>query len=590
MASRPKTNILATSAIVIAENCSEDDLIAQNEKEIAENPDNTNRDAQIGIRKAEAAALVWSKPALYGIFAWIWVLFLIIYLVSTLDFQLRFYLFAEFMAAPQITQANLISSIITGILGVPLSKLLNMWGRAEAFVIFIAMYTAGLASLAACKGPSSYAAGYVLSQVGYGGIYFILNVFVADTSGLYNRALLIGVTQLPTYVTSLAGPPIVQMFINHSSWRWAYGAFAIIAPVTMLPLAFVLKMYEKKAEAHGIYVHAPKSDRTLGQKVWHYFVEFDFVGALLLSASFLFMLLPFTLQTNAEATYGSVKFIILIVLGVLLFPFFVLWECYGLPSKTGKHYIRWELLKNRTIFGACMLGGITYFNAYAWDTYFYLYIMVVYNYSATRTGYATLANGFVATATQIVVGLWIRRSKHFKKICLYFGIPVSILGAGLLIKFRSSEYSIGLNILAQIFIGLGWGVLLLGYEMAAYAASDRDGIPIVYSLIGLSCSLFSSVALAVVTSIYNSVFPAALLRRLPADTMADYMTIFEGGSTTQMLYPVGSGTRDAISYAWGETQKYLCILAAAIMVLGFPATYIWKDYRVDRKQVKGTVL
>lgn len=515
---------------------------------------------------------------------------MVIYFQSALNFQLQFYIYAEFYAAPQVTQANLVSSIIGGIIGVPLSKLLNMWGRAEAFVVFIAMYTVGLAALAGCNGPSSFAAGYVLYNLGYGGIFFILNIFVADTSGLYNRAILIGITGLPTYVTSLAGPPIVQMFIDNSTWRWAYGSFAIIAPVTMLPLAYVLKMYQRKAEAQGIYAPPAKVDRTVWQSFVHYFVEFDFIGAFLLSASFLLMLLPFTLHGASKATYGSARFIAPLVVGVLLFPVFVMWECYGIPRKTGKYYIRWELLKNRTIFGACMLGGVTFFNSFAWDSYFYYYLMVVFNYSATRTGYATLANGFVATAVQIVLGLWIRRTNHFKSICLYFGVPVSILGAGLLVHFRSNEYSIGLNIMCQIFIGLGWGTLLLGYELAAYAASDRDGIPMVYSLIGLSCSVFSSVASAIVTAIYNSVFSSALLRTLPPDTVGQYMDIMQGGSSVQMTYPVGSDTRNSINYAYGEVQKYLCILAAAVMVLAFPAIYIWKDYRVDRKQVKGTVL
>ncbi|CAK7272820.1 hypothetical protein SEPCBS119000_005323 [Sporothrix epigloea] len=585
-----KGAVLANATVAIANNYSDDDLITRNEKEIAENPDDTDKNAQLGVRKAEAAALVWSKPALYGIYAWIWMCFLIYYFIGSLDFQLRFYLYSSFFAAPQITQANLVAGIVGGVIGVPLSKLLNTWGRAEAFVMLIVTYTIGLGALAGCTGPASYAAGNVFFSIGGGSIFFILNIFVADTSGLYNRAILIGITNLSTYITALAGPPVVTMFINNQTWRWAYGSFAIIVPVTMLPLAGVLKMYQKKAEAQGIYVHAPKVERTFMQSIWHYVVEFDFIGAFLMGASFLAMMLPFTLHGNINTPYSSPKFIVPLIIGVLLFPVFVLWECYGLPSKTGKYYIRWELLKNRTIFGACMLGGIAFFNSFAWGSYFYFYIMVVYNYSATRTAYATLANGFVATAVQIVLGLWIRRSKHFKAVCLWFGVPVSIIGAAMLVKFRSSDYSIGLNILAQVFIGLGWGTLLLGYELAAYAAADRDGIPMVYSLIGLSVTVYIGVASAVVTAIYNSTFPAALLRKLPPDTVGDYMTIFQGGYTTQMTYPVGSETRNAINYAWGESQKYLCILAAAIMVPCFPAIWIWKDYRVDRQQVKGNVL
>lgn len=39
-------------------------------KELAHNPDTVTSDAELGQQKAEAAALVWSRPALVGIYAW----------------------------------------------------------------------------------------------------------------------------------------------------------------------------------------------------------------------------------------------------------------------------------------------------------------------------------------------------------------------------------------------------------------------------------------------------------------------------------------------------------------------------------------
>lgn len=38
------------------------------EKEIQENPDQVNTSVHIGVQKAEAAALVWDKKALYAIY------------------------------------------------------------------------------------------------------------------------------------------------------------------------------------------------------------------------------------------------------------------------------------------------------------------------------------------------------------------------------------------------------------------------------------------------------------------------------------------------------------------------------------------
>jgi hypothetical protein len=42
----------------------------RNEREVLEHPEQVTQDAQIGIQKAEATALVWSKTALYSTYAW----------------------------------------------------------------------------------------------------------------------------------------------------------------------------------------------------------------------------------------------------------------------------------------------------------------------------------------------------------------------------------------------------------------------------------------------------------------------------------------------------------------------------------------
>lgn len=45
-------------------------LEARNEREIQQHPDQITVDAHLGVQKAEAAALVWSKPVLIFIYAW----------------------------------------------------------------------------------------------------------------------------------------------------------------------------------------------------------------------------------------------------------------------------------------------------------------------------------------------------------------------------------------------------------------------------------------------------------------------------------------------------------------------------------------
>lgn len=42
----------------------------QDEKEVQQHPDEVNANASVGLQKAEAAALIYGKKSLIGIYAW----------------------------------------------------------------------------------------------------------------------------------------------------------------------------------------------------------------------------------------------------------------------------------------------------------------------------------------------------------------------------------------------------------------------------------------------------------------------------------------------------------------------------------------
>lgn len=182
--------------------------------------------------------------------------------------------YADFQQAPQVATSNILYSIIGGVLKLPIARMLNLWGRAEGLLVFVGVYTLGLIILAACNGPDSFAAGNVLFWVGYNSVYYILDVFIADTSGLRNRAFAFAFVSTPFICTAFTAPLAGQSFVNHTGWRWGYGVFAIVVPVTLCPLAVVFKYYERQAIKRGILKREP-SGRSLMQSIIHYFHEFD---------------------------------------------------------------------------------------------------------------------------------------------------------------------------------------------------------------------------------------------------------------------------------------------------------------------------
>lgn len=560
-------------------------LEARNEKDIQEHPNEVTKDAYSGVQKAEAAALVWSRKALYMTYAWIWVAYFMLALQQSIGLNVQYYAYSSFQSAPEISTANILGTIIGGVLTLPIAKILNLWGRAEGFLIFIVVYLVGIVILASCNGPDSYAAGYVLFVIGYDAIYLILNVFVADTSGLRNRAFAFAFVSTPFICTAFTGPRAAESWIRMTTWRWAYGAFAIIMPVVFAPLLVIFKYYQRKAEKLGLYKRE-RSGRSALQSIRHYILEFDIIGAFLLMAAFVLFLLPFSLVSNNRAQYKSATFIAMVIIGVLLFPVFAIWERFFART----HFVRWELFKNRTVLGACVLAAVTWFSFYCWDLYFFYFCMVVYNLTQSEGGYMQQIYNIGSCFWGVVFGVWVRYTKRFKYTCLLFGLPLLVLGGGLMIHFRGQGNDIGYIIMCQIFIAFGGGTLVIGRDMAVMAAADRDGVPMMLSLLTLTANFGGAIGSAVSTSIYGATFEKALLERLPESARQNATQIVAGGYTTQMQYPVGSPERDAINYAWGESQKYGAIAATAILALAFPGIAVWKNYRVDKQQNKGLVL
>lgn len=205
----------------------------------------------------------------------IWVSFFMLALEFSIAGTAQVAAYAKFQKAPAVATANILATVIGGVIKLPVAKTLNLWGRAEGLAASVFVYVVGMIILAACNGPSSYAAGYVLFLVGYDAIFLILQIFVADTSGLRNRAFTIAFAQTPFICTAFTGPLAGNNFVNKTGgWRWAYGAFCIIMPFVFLPLGFVFKYYEKKGAEMGYYRHQP-SGRSVFKSISHYFHEFD---------------------------------------------------------------------------------------------------------------------------------------------------------------------------------------------------------------------------------------------------------------------------------------------------------------------------
>lgn len=231
-------------------------------------------EAQGGIQQADAVNLVWTRRALVLTYCFIFVNFCVNSMQQQTASNLMPYVVSDFSAHSLIPAIGITSFILSGVLKLPIAKLIDTWGRPQGFVVTTALATLGLALTALCRDVKTYAAAQILHSVGFNGFSYILDIIIADTSSLQDRALAFAFAGAPYIATTFLGPPAAQWFLRYSSWRVAFALFAIITPLVAVPVLAVLQANTNKALRLGV-LQVRTSKRTGWDAVRHYAVEFD---------------------------------------------------------------------------------------------------------------------------------------------------------------------------------------------------------------------------------------------------------------------------------------------------------------------------
>ena len=222
-----------------------------------------------------------------------WLLYCVNAFQSSILYNLIPFATSAFESHSQLTIIYIVSNSMTAAIYIPLAKMLDLWGRAEGFLLMVTFATLGLIMMAASNGITTFCAAQVrfsslpvrfnmlisgftkvFYSIGFGGLIYSIDVITADVSKLKNRGLAYAFTSSPYIITAFSGPKVSDKFYYNVSWRWGFGCFSIILPVVASPLFILLKLNLRKAKNRGLLVRE-RSGRTLPQNIWHHVQEFD---------------------------------------------------------------------------------------------------------------------------------------------------------------------------------------------------------------------------------------------------------------------------------------------------------------------------
>ncbi|KAG9780833.1 MFS general substrate transporter, partial [Aureobasidium melanogenum] len=538
-------------------------------------------DAQRGVQMAEAVTLTWSKRSLISVFILMFLLYFVNAFQSSILNNLSPYVTSDFEEHSLLTVIYIVSNCMSAATYIPVAKLLDIWGRAEGFLVMVVFADLGLILMASCNSLSTFCAAQVFYSVGFGGMIYSIDVITADASKLKNRGLAYAFTSSPYMITAFAGSKASEGFYQDISWRWGFGCFAIILPVVAAPLFFVLKTNLRKAKRHGV-LGREKSGRTLWQSICHYVVEFDALGVFLFAAGLTVFLLPFSLADSAPNGWGTGYIIAMIVVGVVVLALFGLHEAFLAKVP----FIAARLLTDRTVIGACLLDVTYQISYYCWASYFTSFLQVVNDLSISEAGYVSSTFDVVSGVLLLLVGFLIRKTGYFKWL-LYIAVPLYVLAQGLMIYFRQPHKYIGYIVMCQIFISMGGSVFIIIEQLAVLAAVPHQYVAAVLAVLNVVGNIGGAIGNTVSAAIWTNTFPQALARYLPEDALPDLDTIYND-LTAQLSYPYDSPTRLAIQKAYGYAQERMLAAGTGIMALSFIWILFIRNINVAKiQQTKG---
>ncbi|CCH44538.1 Siderophore iron transporter [Wickerhamomyces ciferrii] len=485
---------------------------------------------------------------------------------------------------------------ITAVCGYPiLAKLADLLGRGEGFGLTVSCYSLAYILFATCKNGAGYIVGEVFFAIGRIGFKLFQQVFLADTTNLLNRGIW---STLPNAISGVpstyAGSYIQDAFLEHSTWRWAYGCFAIVLGVCVIPLTTIMIIIDHKAKAKGLR-KSPKILENIdkNQPWWKSLLqilgfEIDIIGGILLVLGTALFFIPFTLTGNATPyRWSEGRLIAMIAIGFIIIIGFIIWNFSSKhkPLRNRSPFIPSQSLASRTIIVILIMTALDAMENSAFNVYFSTVLQVGGYYSAGQATRIDNAKKISIDIGSVITGILMKYTHH-TKVYVFIGVPLLILGHGLLVYFMNRNGVMERTILLymmEIFTGVGRAFYQCALQVTIQAIAGVNGIAMSTGIFFCFQIIGALIGTAIAGGIWNEILIKKLNKYLPLEERKNTTKIFKSIKVA-MSYEKGSIERDAISLSYRETIQIIGYVALGLIGPMLILMFFVKEVKLDEKR------
>lgn len=436
--------------------------------------------------------------------------------------------------------------IVTTAMATPLlGKLSDIFGRRRLYLMSIVVFLAGSALCGIAQNIDQLIAFRAIQGIGGGGIGAITFAMIAELVPPRERGKYIGFFTGAYALSSVAGPLIGGWVVENASWRWIFLVNIPIGGIALVITVSVLHMKFHRIEA-----------------------KVDIRGAILLSLAILGLFI--VLQFGRSWGWTSVRILGLAVATVIVLAAFVREE-----RRASEPIVPMRLLRDRIVFVCCVIAFLAGTTMFGVSLYFSVYFQDVRFISPTLAGLRMLPIIIGILVSSTIIGRLISRTGRYR-IFPIVGTLIVTVGIALAAMDVSPSSDYLVIAIAMGLVGLGMGATLPTISIASQNAVGIRDLGITTALSTFFRTLGGAVALALYSTVFNSVVADRLIQRLPSGTefSGDLSSIIGTPSAIERADPL---VRDAIVSSITDGIVVIFVIAVPIALVAFLMAFFLEE-------------
>ncbi|KAJ3140445.1 hypothetical protein HK101_003478 [Irineochytrium annulatum] len=385
----------------------------------------------------------------------------------------------DFNAMPQISWIATAYVLTFNSFQPLVGKFAQIFGHKSVTLFGILVFMAGSAGNGAAVNINMLIAFRALQGIGGAALISMVLISISDMFPLKDRPKYLTILWINFGVSTIIGPLLGGAFTDHLSWRWN---FYINLPVGVV--AFPLVYF---------FLNIPFKRQSFREQVG----RIDFLGTVLLLVTVILILIPTSLG-GVTIPWNSPTIIVCFVLCFIFLIALIYTEVYIAKEPI----IPPHLFKIRSVVAVFVTNFFQGMCFFAFVFYGPLYFQTVKAFTATASGLQLLPLLLGLVIFSIVGTVLLGLVKSYPPFVILGSLLIT--GGSFWFSTLDQNSSVGIEIGALLFVGMGLGFSLQMLILSAQGAVEQKDTGIVSSLAGFFQSIGGGIGLAILSAILNA--------------------------------------------------------------------------------------